>query len=208
MQTALTRIAAQLPAGVDPQVLAGSTDDFPVVVLAASGGGDQRARGQAARIVVPELPAIDGVREADASPAPASSHGDHAEPGQAGRRRAVATRPCRPRCGPTAWPMPAGTLTEGGKSLSVQVGTPIATLDDLAGHLPDRRPGARPPVRLGEVATVSSQLADAPRSPGPTASRAWASSVTATPDGNAVGDLPRGQEQLPSSRPTSAATPR
>src|SRR6478672_9582708 len=41
LQSALNRIAAQLPSGVNPQVVAGSTDDFPVVVLAASGPGDQ-----------------------------------------------------------------------------------------------------------------------------------------------------------------------
>ncbi len=49
VQSALNRVDAQLPTGVDPQVLAGSTDDFPVVVLAASSGrGRARPRGQAA----------------------------------------------------------------------------------------------------------------------------------------------------------------
>ena len=42
MQQAVSRIGAQLPAGVDPQVLAGNTDDIPVLVLAVGDGGDQR----------------------------------------------------------------------------------------------------------------------------------------------------------------------
>ena len=39
----VSRIGAQLPAGVEPQVVAGSTDDIPVMVLAVGDGGDQRA---------------------------------------------------------------------------------------------------------------------------------------------------------------------
>ena len=48
MQTALSRIDAQLPESVDPQVIAGSTDDLPAVVLAATGGGDERGAGREA----------------------------------------------------------------------------------------------------------------------------------------------------------------
>ena len=36
LQTAVNRISGRLPQGVEPQVTAGSTDDFPAVVLAAS----------------------------------------------------------------------------------------------------------------------------------------------------------------------------
>src|SRR6478735_2690058 len=43
MQQAVSRIGAQLPDGVDPQVLAGGTDDIPVLVLAVGTGGDERA---------------------------------------------------------------------------------------------------------------------------------------------------------------------
>lgn len=61
MQTALSRIDAQLPEGVDPQVLTGSTDDFPAVVIAAAGGGDERALADKLRdTVVPELESIEG----------------------------------------------------------------------------------------------------------------------------------------------------
>src|SRR5262249_46722399 len=41
IQTAVTRIRSQLPSTVEPQVVAGSTDDLPAVVLAASKSGDQ-----------------------------------------------------------------------------------------------------------------------------------------------------------------------
>ena len=56
MQTALNRIGGQLPEGVDPQVIAGGTDDLPVVVIAATGGDDQQALAEKLRrAVIPEL---------------------------------------------------------------------------------------------------------------------------------------------------------
>ena len=61
MQTAVNRIDAQLPENVDPQVIAGSTDDLPAIVLAAAGGGDERALAEKLRAtVVPELKGIEG----------------------------------------------------------------------------------------------------------------------------------------------------
>src|SRR5258706_73100 len=65
VQSSLNRISAQLPQGVAPQVIAGSTDNFPVVVLAASADGDQQAFAAKLRAtVIPKLLAIAGVREA------------------------------------------------------------------------------------------------------------------------------------------------
>ena len=46
-------------------MLAGGTDDIPVVVLAVSDGGDQQVMAERLeRLMVPELQAIEGVREA------------------------------------------------------------------------------------------------------------------------------------------------
>jgi HAE1 family hydrophobic/amphiphilic exporter-1 len=65
VQSSLNRIDAQLPQNVDPQVIAGSTDDFPVVVLAASSSGDEIAFAEKLRTaVLPEIQGIAGVREA------------------------------------------------------------------------------------------------------------------------------------------------
>src|SRR6185369_1224138 len=63
IQTAINRIKSTLPSTVEPQVIAGSTDDLPAVVLAASKSGDQVAFAQQLdAIVVPALQGIDGVR--------------------------------------------------------------------------------------------------------------------------------------------------
>ncbi|MGJ6964818.1 efflux RND transporter permease subunit [Streptosporangium sp. G11] len=131
MQQAISRIEAQLPAGVDPQVLSGGTDDIPVMQLAVGDGGDQRAMAdRLERLVVPELQAIEGVREATVT----------------GTRDEVVTITPDVRklallgLSPTAvadllrangQPVPAGSLTEDKMSLTVQVGARVSTLEEL-----------------------------------------------------------------------------
>lgn len=62
VQQAVNRARAQLPDSVDPQVIAGSTDDMPTVVLAVTSDKDQQALSdQLDRTVVPSLEDIDGV---------------------------------------------------------------------------------------------------------------------------------------------------
>lgn len=172
MQTALSRIDSQLPEGVDPQVIAGSTDDLPAVVLAATGTGDERALAEKLRTaVVPELEGVEGVRTVEVTgtrddvvlvtPDPAKLAAAQVQPtaiGAALKTNGVA--------------VPAGAVTDGALSLPVQVGTPIATLDDLRGIVVS--PGARPCVSLMWRASSSNWLRP-PRSPGPTARTASAS---------------------------------
>src|SRR4051794_12596910 len=64
VQQAVNRVRVQLPDDVDPQVIAGSTDDIPTVVLAVGSGSGQDQQALADRLdrtVVPDLKAIDGV---------------------------------------------------------------------------------------------------------------------------------------------------
>ena len=59
----MNRIQPQLPTGVEPTIFAGSTDDIPAIVLAASGAGSETDLATKLNsVVVPELTAIDGVR--------------------------------------------------------------------------------------------------------------------------------------------------
>lgn len=54
IQQAVNRSRAMLPDDVDPQVIAGSTDDIPTVVLAVTSEKDQQAlAGQLERTVIP-----------------------------------------------------------------------------------------------------------------------------------------------------------
>ncbi|MEV4497827.1 efflux RND transporter permease subunit [Micromonospora arborensis] len=183
MQTALSRINAQLPENVDPQVIAGSTDDLPAVVLAAAGTADERALAEKlSATVVPELEGIEGVRTVEVTgtrddvvvvtPDPAKLAAARIQPtaiGAALKTNGVA--------------VPAGAVTDGGLALPVQVGTPIATLEDLRGIVV--APGAAP-VRLGDVATVEQQLAPATAITRTNGKDSLGIAVTAAPDGNAV----------------------
>ncbi|MFD0889642.1 efflux RND transporter permease subunit, partial [Streptosporangium algeriense] len=131
MQQAISRIGSQLPDSVDPQVLAGGTDDIPVLVLAVSAGDDQRAtEDRLKRIMVPELQGIDGVREATVTGT---------------REETVVVTPdakklAKHGLAPTAvadvlrangQSIPAGSLTEDNLSLTVQVGSRITSIEDL-----------------------------------------------------------------------------
>lgn len=62
IQQAVNRARVQLPDSVDPQVVAGSTDDIPTVVLAVTSDKDQQALAdELDRTVVPALEDIEGV---------------------------------------------------------------------------------------------------------------------------------------------------
>ncbi|WFE62066.1 efflux RND transporter permease subunit [Micromonospora sp. WMMD714] len=186
MQTALSRVDAQLPADVDPQVLTGSTDDLPAVVLAATGGGDERALAERLRAtVVPELEGIDGVRTVAVT----------------GTREQVVTIVPDPakfaaaKLTPTAIStalktngiaVPAGAVVDGTSTLPVQVGAPVTTLDELRGIALTPTAPKAPAVRLGDVATVEQQLAPATAITRTNGKESIGIQVTAAQDGNAV----------------------
>ncbi|WP_319460795.1 efflux RND transporter permease subunit [Micromonospora sp. RTP1Z1] len=184
MQTALNRIDAQLPQGVDPQVLAGSTDDLPAVVVAATGADDERALAEKLRqTVVPELEGLDGVRTVAVTgtrdqvvlitPDPAKLAAARLAPtaiAQALKTNGVA--------------VPAGAVADGSRSLPVQVGTPVRTVEDLRGIVLATAPAL--PVRLGDVARVEQQLAPATAITRTNGKLSLGIAVTASPDGNAV----------------------
>ncbi|MFF5280787.1 efflux RND transporter permease subunit [Streptomyces sp. 62] len=152
VQQAVNRARAQLPDSVDPQVVAGSTDDIPTVVLAVSSDKDQQALAdQLDRTVVPALEDIDGVshvnvdgvRDLQVSVTPDDRK--LAAAGLSPMKLAEAIR----NGGGT---MPAGAFSEAGKSRTVQVGggyTSLQQIQDLR-----IKPEKGKAVRLGDVATV------------------------------------------------------
>jgi HAE1 family hydrophobic/amphiphilic exporter-1 len=195
VQEAVNRLQTQLPDGVRPQVIAGSTDILPAVVLAASSDEDEEVLAEKLRReVLPEIASIDGVREAVLS-------GD--------RAREVVIAPnllevARTGVDLTALAtvlqtngvvVPAGTLTENDTSLAVQVGSPLSTVDEIRDL---RLPVAGgETVRLGDVATVDSRLA-APTSITRTNGRpSLGISVMPAPDGNSVAISREIKKRLP-----------
>lgn len=194
MQSSLNRISATLPAGVDPQVFAFRTDNFPVVILGASNGGDERdLADKITKEVIPAIQGIEGVREATLT-------------GQRESQLVIAPDPAKLAAAGLSVPdlmnvlkvngiaIPAGVLPDGDKSLTVSVGTPLATVDDIknlylkpaaAPGTPTGTPAA--PVKLSDVATVTEQLEPATSITRTNGKQSLGIMVLAAPDGNAVG---------------------
>ncbi|AJF64799.1 efflux RND transporter permease subunit [Streptomyces vietnamensis] len=157
VQQAVNRARAQLPDAVDPQVVAGSTDDIPTVVLAVTSDKDQQALAdQLDRTVVPALEdidgvaqvTVDGVRDLQVSVTPDDRK--LAAAGLSPMKLAEAIR----NGGGT---MPAGAFSEAGKSRTVQVGggyTSLQQIQDLR-----IKPEKGRAVRLGDVAAVKQEEA-------------------------------------------------
>ena len=183
LTTSVNRIQSQLPDNVTPTIFAGSTDDIPAIVLAASGGTDESdLLAKLNQTVVPELNAISGVRDTQVTGARSAQvviTPNLAKLAVAG----VDVRSLTTVLQANGVSVPAGAVTDGDRSLSVQVGSTITSVDDLKGVYLAGRHG---PVKLGDVATVESKL------PTPTSFTrtdgvdSLGITVTAKPDGNPV----------------------
>ncbi|MFD6419237.1 efflux RND transporter permease subunit [Streptomyces sp. NPDC060194] len=224
VQQAVNRARAQLPDDVDPQVIAGSTDDIPTVVLAVSAGDrDQQALADDLdRTVVPALEGIDGVgqvtvdgvRDLQVAVTP-----DDAKLAKAGLTPAAVVQALRAGGGT----LPAGSFDEDGKNRTVQVGggyTSVAQIRDLriapsaqapAAQAPAAQgpaakgPGGKPakpaaPVRLGDVAEVEQQPAAATALTRTNGEPSLAVFATMDQDGSAVTISRAVEDKLPELR--------
>ncbi|MBG6214387.1 MAG: efflux RND transporter permease subunit [Cryobacterium sp.] len=128
---AINRITNVLPAGLDPQVISGSIDDFPVISLAVSSSDTVALADQLKRSVLGDLRDVAGVRDA-------------ALVGDIGRRvtitpnadelaaRGLSTQSLRDALQQNGALIPAGAITEGDTTLSVQAGSKLGSVDDIA----------------------------------------------------------------------------
>ncbi|KUN28509.1 hydrogenase expression protein [Streptomyces antibioticus] len=199
VQQAVNRARVQLPDSVDPQVIAGSTDDMPTVVLAVTSAKDQQALAdQLDKTVVPELKSIDGVgqvtvdgvRDLQVTVTP-----DDAELAKAGLTSAALAQALQAG-GAT---VPAGSFDEDGANRTVQVGggfTSVAQIQDL---MVTGTPG-RKPVRLGDVAAVKQEEAAADSITRTDGKPSLAVMVTMDKDGSAVSISDAVEDKLPALR--------
>ncbi|GHE82088.1 efflux RND transporter permease subunit [Streptomyces fumanus] len=199
VQQAVNRARAQLPDDVDPQVVAGSTDDIPTVVLSASSGEDQQALADRLdRTVVPALEdiegvaqvTVDGVRDLQVAVTP-----DEAELARAG----VTPQTLVQALQTGGASVPAGSFDEGGANRTVQVGgafTSVRQIEDLmvTGE------GVKKPVRLGDLATVTEKEARADSLTRTNGKPSLAVAVTMDHDGSAVAISEAVEDKLPGLR--------
>ncbi|MFD3680685.1 efflux RND transporter permease subunit [Streptomyces sp. NPDC058613] len=199
VQQAVNRARVRLPAEVDPQVVAGSTDDIPTVILAVTSGKDQQAlAAQLEGSVVPVLSdiegvgqvTVDGVQDLQVTVTP-----DDARLAAAGLDGAALAQGLQAG-GAT---VPAGSFDEQGKNRTVRVGsgyTSLAQLEDLR-----LSPGpGKPAVRLADVATVKQEPAKAASITRTNGKPSLALVLTMDKDGSAVAISDAVKDKLPELR--------
>ncbi|MDX3632876.1 efflux RND transporter permease subunit [Streptomyces europaeiscabiei] len=199
VQQAVNRVRAQLPDDVDPQVIAGSTDDMPTVVLAVSSDQDQQALAdQLDRTVVPTLEGIDGVgqvtvdgvRDVQVTVTP-----DDAKLAKAG----LSTMALSQALQAGGVTVPAGSFDEDGANRTVQVGGGYTSLEQIE-NLMVRGEGAKKPVRLADVAAVKEEQARADSITRTNGEPSLAVMVTMDRGGSAVAISEAVEDALPAMR--------
>ncbi|MEN8582037.1 efflux RND transporter permease subunit [Burkholderia sp. RS01] len=149
---AISNAKRTLPDDVQPQAIAGSISDFPIVFLAVSSDKPlSELNTDLQRLTVPRLQKLDGVRGADVT-------------GGASRHIAILPNPAKMAAsGATIQSIrnaltnngdlvPAGTIEDKGQSLSLQVGSPV---DSTAAVKALPLSGAKGGATIGSVADVS-----------------------------------------------------
>ncbi|GAA3751595.1 efflux RND transporter permease subunit [Microbacterium kribbense] len=157
---AINRIKANLPSGVDPNVISASIDDFPVIQLAVTGYSDeQTTQARLQSVVVPELQDLTGVNAAQI----VGGRGqrvtitpDAAKLAKAG----FTTQAIKDALGQNGMLFPGGAITQGDQTLTVQTGSKLTSVDEIAG-LPlvptTPQQAAAGTTSLADVATVKLQ---------------------------------------------------
>ncbi|MER7682782.1 efflux RND transporter permease subunit [Streptomyces sp. NPDC096934] len=199
VQQAVNRARTQLPDAVDPQVIAGSTDDIPTVVLAVTSDKDQQALSDLLdRTVVPDLKGIDGVgrvtvdgvRDLQVTVVPDDKKMAAAglTPGALGQALQAG--------GAT---VPAGSFDEDGSNRTVQVGGGFTSLRQIQDLMVTGAQG-RKPVRLSSVATVRQEPSKADSLTRTDGRPSLAVNVTMDHDGSAVAISDAVKDKLPGMR--------
>ncbi|WP_037669015.1 efflux RND transporter permease subunit [Streptomyces griseus] len=197
VQQAVNRARVQLPDDVDPQVVAGSTDDIPTVVLAVTSDKDQQALADRLdKTIVPDLKDIDGVgqvtldgvRDLRVTVTP-----DDAKLAKAG----LTTRELGQALQAGGATVPAGSFDEDGANRTVQVGGGFTSLKQIQDLMIT---GRKKPVRLGDVATVEEREAPADSITRTNGRPSLAVAVTMDHDGSAVAISDAVEDKLPGMR--------
>ncbi|WP_404810356.1 MULTISPECIES: efflux RND transporter permease subunit [Microbacterium] len=160
MTQAINRIKGQLPEGVEPSVISASIDDFPVIQLAVTGYDDEATiQAQLEASVIPDLEDVDGVNAAQI----VGGVGQRVTitPDQAALAAAGYTQQAiRDALDQNGVLFPGGEVTEGDESLTVQTGSKIASVDEIAAlplvpSTPEQFQAGL--VTVGDVATVAEE---------------------------------------------------
>ncbi|MEV8039975.1 efflux RND transporter permease subunit [Arthrobacter sp. NPDC080082] len=181
---AISNAKQALPKDVQPQAIAGSISDFPIVYLAVSSDKPlSELNTDLARLSVPRLQKIDGVRGAEVTGG-ATEHIQIQPKPEAMAAAGTSIQAISDALKNNGSLVPAGSIQDQGKTLSLQIGSPVDSVDAIKA-LP--LGGARNAATIGSVADVSI-TEDARTSITRTNGKeTLAVSVTKKPEGDTVG---------------------
>jgi len=189
LNDAISGISGVVPEDAEPQVISGSFDSVPIIVLAISDNdGDNERIGKTLEEVAPTLfRQVDGIR--DIAVSGAKEKRISLELDQVALAQAVLTqRDIATALSSNGLILPIGSLVDSQGSLAVQVGSPVDSVEILRELplIPSTPTPGSPVVTLGDVAEVS--LEDAPVSSIARTNglESLAVSIVKTPDGNSV----------------------
>ncbi|WP_437582846.1 efflux RND transporter permease subunit [Paramicrobacterium sp. CJ85] len=183
---ALNRISSTLPDDVDPEVMTGSLDDFPIIQVAVTGDDNDALNDLLERVAVPDLEDVEGVREAaitGASGQRVTITPDTDELAKVG----ATTQNISDTLQQSGSLVGAGEITEGDNTYAVQAGSKLSSVEDIAAlPLSGVVSPEGDPVTIDDVADVA--LTDNPMT---SISRvdgdeALTLSITKMPDANTV----------------------
>ncbi|MDP9889035.1 efflux RND transporter permease subunit [Pseudarthrobacter enclensis] len=180
---AISNAKRTLPSDVQPQAIAGSISDFPIVFLAVSSDKPlSELNADLQRLTVPRLQKIDGVRSADVTGG-ASQHIEILPRADAMAAAGTSLTAIRDALSNNGALVPAGTLQDQGKTLSLQIGSPVDSLDAIKA-LP--LAGAKNAATIGAVADVSLKDDERTSITRTNGAETLAVSVTKKPEGDTV----------------------
>ncbi|MCQ1949640.1 efflux RND transporter permease subunit [Arthrobacter sp. zg-Y859] len=189
-----------LPDDANPQSLAGSISDFPIVYLAVSSDEPlAELNADLQRLTVPRLQKIEGVRTAEVTGG-ATRHVAILPDDAALAASGVTPSAIVDALENSGALLPAGTVQEEGRTLSIQVGAPLDSLEKISG-LPVESSGSSPgstPVTIGDVASVDVTEDEASSITRTNGEATLAVSITKTPAGDTVGISHEVMDLLPS----------
>ena len=150
--------ALQLPDGVEYDVLAGSTDDIPVLVLGVSSDAplDELAK-QVDDIVVPALSGVKGVRQVQVAGQDTTELGVTLKPDRL-RKYDITAAAVTQAIQSQSQVVPAGNSYDGNTEMAIQVGKSTTSAKQVAAW---PIPAPDGPVRLGRIADVAVRSVDA-----------------------------------------------
>jgi HAE1 family hydrophobic/amphiphilic exporter-1 len=197
LNNAISKVQASLPEGAEPQVLSGSFDSVPIIILAVSANdGDNEAIGRQLEQSAPSIfQQVDGVRDVAVSGAVSKqlnltlNQFRLASVGLTQRDIATALTA-------NGLVLPVGTLTDEKGSIAIQMGSAVSTVEAIEA-LPLVGGSSSSVVTIGDVADVvyeDSPITSIARTNG---NASLAVAITKTPDANTVAVSKGVQELVP-----------